>query len=166
MGGPHWSELQPCLPCPQYHSPHPGTPRSKAPPSSRATGLEPWVPIVPRERVNEPHPGTWGRGHVCQEWPPRDTWLFAVQEAAEIKRLFSQWALSQRGPGGSRGRGQAAASDSLPRLLVCSLSPLLHGAWGPGPGGDHCTTSPLCSSALPDQCNGGTRLSTPSPSLR
>lgn len=43
-----------------------------------------------------------GRGRVCREWPPGDTWLFAVPEAAEIKRLFSQWERSQ-GAGGRPG---------------------------------------------------------------
>lgn len=85
----------------------------------------PLQPPSPRPRPpfkgEGPHPGTRGRGHVCQEGPPGDTWLFAVREAAEIKRLFSQWERSQggRGPGSRRG--------------CCSGSPpaaRLHGAQG------------------------------------
>lgn len=64
----------------------------------------PLAPGPPSEG-ERPHPGTWGRGHVCQEQPPRDTWLFAEREATEIKRLFSQWEEGQGGPGAARGQG-------------------------------------------------------------
>lgn len=90
-------------PEPRDCSPNPSVPAGLL----RARGLQPLAPVGPSEG-ERPHLGHGGRGHVCQERPPRGTWLFAGREVPEIKRLFSQWAWSQRGPWGRPSQGQAA----------------------------------------------------------
>lgn len=52
---------------------------------------------------------------MCQEGPRGDTWLFAVREAAEIKRLLSQRERSQggRGPGSRLGRCSGAPPGTV-----------------------------------------------------
>lgn len=66
---------------------------------------------------------------MCQEWPPRDTWLFAGREVAEIKLLFSQWAQSQGGEGQPRVKVRPAASGSPTRPFV---RPPIPSAWSSG----------------------------------
>lgn len=62
--GLHGSELQPGSALPRVPSPHP-RPRASSPGGPLPEG-------------EQPHPGSWDRGHVHQERLPRDTWLFAV----------------------------------------------------------------------------------------
>ena len=122
-------------PEPRAHSLNPSVPAGPL----RARGLQPLPPVGPSEG-ERPHLGRGGRGHVFQERPPRGTWLFAGREVPEIKRLFFQWARSQRGPWGRPSQGQAAASGA----------PLCGAPGGAGRGG--CTSGPTLANQGDQSC--------------